>query len=107
MKGGFEMIDEELGGENFSIISRPPEHILDYYLRQFELEPEIIIGAWHSSDLDKEGIRNLETEFVVVISLQSGWILEETSQVLEETGYSLEEENIFYESGDTFWVWRK
>ena len=101
------MIDEEVRGEDFSIISRPPQHILDYYLIQYNLQPEIVIGAWHSDELNRSAINNLETDIVVVISLQSGWILEESAPILEESGYILDEERIFYESGDTMWLWKK
>ena len=107
MRGGFEIIDSEVDDSSFTIISRPPEHVLQYYIRQFGLVPDNIIGAWHVSELDSENICEIDTEVVVVISLQSGWILEESSNCLEESGYIRDESATFRNSGDTIWFWRR
>lgn len=106
MREGFEVVNNEVGESEFSIVSRPPEHILNYYLRQFDLEPQIVIGAWHSNELDRVAISELDTEIVVVMALQGGWILEESEPILEEAGYS-KDSKVFQEQGDTIWVWRK
>ena len=107
MRGGFEMIEAEVGDSSFSIITRPPEHVLRYYVRQFEMSPDMIIGAWHESELESEDILHIDSEIVVVISLQSGWILEYSSTLLEDSGYTRDEDATFRNSGDTIWIWRR
>ena len=107
MKAGFEKIDVEVENQNFSIVSRPPEHILRYYVKQFELNPDLVVGAWHEEELNLSEVRTIDSEVVAVISLQSSWILEASGDVLEESGYQRDEGATFSNSGDTIWIWRR
>ena len=71
------------------------------------MSPDMIIGAWHESELESEDILHIDSEIVVVISLQSGWILEYSSTLLEDSGYTRDEDATFRNSGDTIWIWRR